>query len=121
LPERLKIQLTNWSNGIYDEEERKDIVKEKVLLDYDKIPEPACDHGLLPDGLSITRHVIGYRDGEEVSLVVYQADDMKIIRQFHKAPLFFRWGRDPDQSYRMDQNHKWLTLVAGSQADDDDD
>lgn len=104
------IDLANWSNGMYDEAERKDIVKKKVLLDYHKIPDPVCVDGHVPEGLSITKHVIGYREGEEVAIVVYQAKDMEMIRKFHRAPLFFRWGRDLDQSYHIEDNKKWLQM-----------
>lgn len=110
-PDRVKIDLVNWSNGIYDEAERKEIVEDKTLLDFDRLPDPVCEKGLLPEGFSITRHVIGYRDGDEVAVVVYQADDMSAIRKFHNPPLFFKWGRNLDQSYRMDRNAEWLAML----------
>lgn len=112
MKDRFRIELRDWSNGMYDEARRNEIVEKKVLLDYHKIPDPVCDEGLVPDGLSITRHVIGYRDGQEVAIVVYQADDMAGIRKFHRPPLFFQWGRDLDQSYLMEENEKWLKLVS---------
>lgn len=59
-------------------------------------------------GVSITKHVIGYREGQEVAIMVHQENDMEIIRKFHSAPLFFRWGRDLDQSYHIEDNKKWL-------------
>jgi hypothetical protein len=104
------IDLANWSNGMYDKAQRDEIVEKKVLLDYHKIPAPVCKNGLVPDRLSITKHVIGYREGDEVTLVVYQADDMEIIRKFHRPPTFFQWGRNLDQSYHIEDNKNWLKL-----------
>lgn len=93
------IDVSDWSNGISDEKSRVKFATGTALLDYDKYPSPPMNDGALPDNLTISKYLIGYRDGEEVNIVVYQSDDIAVIRKFHQLPLFFQWGRNLDDVY----------------------
>ena len=93
------IDISDWTNGFYSEERRVEMVKRKTLLDYNKYPPPPAQNQLLPDGLSIQKHLIGYRDGDEVHFVVYQSQDIEQIKKYHRFPLFFTWSCDIDQLY----------------------
>jgi hypothetical protein len=93
------IDISDWTNGIYSEERRVEMVKRKTLLDYNKYPPPPAQNQLLPDGLSIQKHLIGYRDGDEVYFVIYQSKEIEQIKKFHRYPLFHTWSRDIDKLY----------------------
>ena len=93
------IDLMNWSHGIYNQEERDDMMRRKNLLHYDKVPLPVLLNAAIDDDITITRHVLGYRNGEEVSLVIYKTSKLELLKKYHRYPEFFLWGRNAGNIY----------------------
>lgn len=88
---KFKVNITDWSNGWYDETERNDIIKSKSLLHYDKLPISKFS-GPLPRGLSIEKYVIGIVNGESVDLVVFRSNNLEILKKYFPMTEYESWG-----------------------------
>jgi hypothetical protein len=53
----------------------------------------------MDSGVLLTAYVLGYRNGEEVSLVIYKTSKLELLKKYHRYPEFFLWGRNAGNIY----------------------
>lgn len=95
-----KVDLSDWSHGFYNKSDRDEIVRSKVLLNYNVYPVSPILNGSLPNGVSMQRHILGFRDGDEVCLIVIRGETLEDVRKVHYYPMFYQWGKSKDILYK---------------------
>jgi len=85
------VNIGDWSNGYLDDEGRVKAWKEKTLLHFDK-KVMRVNGGLLSDDVSIMKHVLGRRGGEDVSIVVYKAKKVSDLIFWFKMVEHDKWN-----------------------------
>ena len=89
----------DWTFGLYNDVERKKIIDGKYLLDYDKkLPDPP--EGILPQEISIQKHVVSYENGDKIYLVIYASKNLDLIKKYHRMPIFQEWGKPKNFWYQ---------------------
>lgn len=77
----------------------KKIIDGKYLLDYDKkLPDPP--EGILPQEISIEKHVVSFENGDKIYLVIYASKNLDLIKKYHRMPIFQEWGKPKDFWYQ---------------------
>lgn len=91
--------LDDWSNGLYDQVKREQILSEKTLLHFDKEVMNAST-GKLPADVEIEKHVLGRRGKEDVCLVIYRSANLDALKKSFRMTEWQSWSLT---------DHDWFT------------